>query len=176
MGTLILLAAEASHGSEGIGFNFNILETNIINLSVVIGVLFVVGSKALKSTLSERQEGISTEIKEVEARLAKAESELKEQKQNVADAKTEAERILSDAKARAKSSKESILAQAKQDVERMKASAAQDLNAEQDRVIAELRQRVVSLALEKVETQLPSRLDDASQKQLIDRSIAVLGG
>lgn len=176
MGTLILLAAEASHGSEGIGFNFNIFETNIINLSVVIGVLFLVGSKALKSTLSERSDGISAEIKEAEARLAKAESELKQQQQNLAAAKTEAERILAESKVRAESSKQSILTQAAQDVERMKSSAAQDLNAEQERVISELRQRVVALALEKVGSQLPGRLDDASQKQLIDRSIAVLGG
>lgn len=176
MGTLILLAAEASHGSEGIGFNSNILETNIINLVVVIGVLFFVGSKALKSTLSERSDGISAEIKEAEARLAKAESELKQQQQNLAEAKSEAERILAESKTRAESSKASILAQAKKDVERMKSSAAQDLNAEQERVISELRQRVVALALEKVGSQLPGRLDEASQKQLIDRSIAVLGG
>ncbi len=176
MGTLILLATEASHGEGGIALNFNILEANIINLAIVIGVVYYAGSKFLTNALSERKEGIASEIKEVEARLAKAEADLAEQKKNVADAKAEAEHILADAKERAKSSRESILAQAQQDVERMKAAASQDLSAEQERVISELRQRVVNKALEKVGEQLPGRLDEASQKRLVDRSIAVLGG
>ncbi len=176
MGTLILLATEASHGEGGFALNFNILETNIINLAIVIGVVYYALSNFLSSALSERRSGIEAEIKEVEARLAKAEVSLTEQKKNVADAKAEADRIMADAKTRANGSREAVLAQAKQDVERMKLAASQDLSAEQERVISELRQRVVAQALEKVRERLPGRLDEASQKQLIDRSIAVLGG
>lgn len=176
MGTLILLAAEASKGEGGIAFNFNILETNIINLAIVIGVVYYALSNFLSSALSERRTGIEAEIKEVEDRLAKAEASLVEQRKNVSDAQAEADRILAEASTRAASARESILTQAKQDIERMKAAASQDLTAEQERAVSELRQRVVNQALDKVREQLPNRLDEASQKQLIDRSIAVLGG
>lgn len=176
MGMFVFLAAEAAHGEGGIGINPDIFEANLINLVIVIGLLFYAGSNFLGKTLSERRQGIENEIKEAEANLKKAEVALAEQQKNVGDAKAEAERILSEAKQRAASNRESILAQAVQDVERMKNSAAQDLNAEQERVIAELRQRVVDKALEKVQDQLPGRLDEAAQKQLIDRSVAVLGG
>ncbi len=176
MGTLILLATEASHGEGGIAFNFNLLETNIINLAVVIGVVYYALSKVLKANLAERRTGIESEIKDVEARLSKAEMALGEQKQKVADAKAEAERILAEAQERSKASRQAILVQAEKDVERMKASAAADLGAEQERVIAELRQRVVNQALDKVRSELSGRLDEATQKTLIDRSIAVLGG
>jgi F-type H+-transporting ATPase subunit b len=94
----------------------------------------------------------------------------------LAQAKTEAEQILANAKASAERSRESILAKAKQDVERMKVAASQDISAERDRVIAELRQRLVTLALEKAEADLPSRLDEGAQHRLVDRSIALLGG
>lgn len=176
MGILVLLGAEAAHGEGGIGINSDIFEANLINLLIVLGLLFYAGSNFLGKTLSERRQGIETEISEAESNLKKAEAALAEQQKNVAEAKVEAERILGDAKQRAAASRESILVQAQQDVERMKASAAQDLSAEQERVIAELRQRVVSQALEKVKGQLPGRLDEAAQRQLIDRSIAVLGG
>lgn len=173
MGTFLLLAAEASH-SEGIGFNPDIFEANVINLAVVIGLLYYAGSRFLGKTLSARREGIEAEIKEVETRLAQAESGLAEQNKNLAEAKAEADRILAEAKERASSARDAIAAQATKDVERMKASAAQDLSAEQERVITQLRQRAVNKALEKVREQLPSRLDDGKQQELVDRSIALL--
>jgi F-type H+-transporting ATPase subunit b len=49
----------------------------------------------------------------------------------------------------------SILEQAAADIERMKASAAQDLSSQQDRVVRELRQRVVDMALADVQNCLP---------------------
>ncbi|NJK69970.1 MAG: F0F1 ATP synthase subunit B, partial [Microcoleus sp. SU_5_3] len=42
MGTVLLLATEASR-EGGFGLNFDILETNLINLSIVIGLLFYFG-------------------------------------------------------------------------------------------------------------------------------------
>jgi F-type H+-transporting ATPase subunit b len=58
----------------------------------------------------------------------------------------------------------------------MREAATQDLNADQAKVINELRQRVAALAMQRVESELPSRLNDSVQQQLIDRSIAMLVG
>ncbi|HAC63983.1 MAG TPA: F0F1 ATP synthase subunit B, partial [Cyanothece sp. UBA12306] len=44
------------------------------------------------------------------------------------------------------------------------------------RVIAQLKQQIAQMALEKAENQLKERIDDGIQQQLIDRSIAQLGG
>ena len=72
--------------------------------------------------------------------------------------------------------KETILAQGEKEVARLKASAEADLSSEEAKAIAELRQRVSTLALERVESQIPQMLDDSAQTTLIDRSIAQLGG
>ena len=58
----------------------------------------------------------------------------------------------------------------------MKQDAVADLGAEQSRILAELRVRIAELAMAKVGSQLPDRLNDASQQKLVDRSIALLGG
>lgn len=71
---------------------------------------------------------------------------------------------------------ENILAQATQDIKRLQETANQDLNSERERAIAQLRSRVVAMALQKVESQLRTQVDNAAQQQLIDRSIALLGG
>lgn len=166
------LAAEEG----GFGLNFDILETNLINLAIIIGVLFYFGSKFLGKTLSTRQSAIEAAIAEAEQRKQEAATALAEQQQKLAQAQEEAKKILADAEQTATRTQEAILAQAKVDVERMRATAAQDLSSQEAKVMRELQQRIAALALEKAERELPSRLNDDIQRRLVDASIAMLGG
>ncbi|WP_318730495.1 F0F1 ATP synthase subunit B [Roseofilum sp. Guam] len=174
MGNLWLLATEATKG--GFGLNFDVLETNLINLGIIIGVLVYFGRSAVGKTLADRREAIENAIKDAEERQQKAASALKEQEQNLAQAQAQAEKIRQQAVERAASVKATILAKSDEDIQRLQETAAQDLEAEQSRVIAELRKRVVALAMQRVESQIRDELNDDLQHQLIDRSIARVGG
>ena len=165
-----LLASEA----HGFGLNFDILETNLINLVIIIGVLFYFGRGFLGSKLKERRDEIEEAIREAEARQKKASSELAEQQQKLKQAQKEAEKIKADAKTNAESARQAVLDQSAKDIERLKASAAQDVSSQQDKAMQELRRRVSEMALEKVRSRLPQILDDGKQSQLIDQSIAQL--
>ena len=178
MGTFSFLATEAAHAVEsgGFGLNFDILETNLINLAIIIGVLFYFGRKVVGNTLSERRSNIEQEIREAEKRQKEAAASLADAQQKLAQAQAEAERIRAAAEESAKAAREAILSQATKDIERLKETAAKDLESERDRAIAELRERVAALAIERVESQLKDHLDHSAQQQLIDRSIAILGG
>lgn len=171
MGNILYLATES-----GWGLNFDILETNLINLAILIVVLLVYGSKFLGKILSERRAAIEAEIKDAENRAATAKKALEEEQRKLSQAKAEAKQIREQAEQNAASAKEKILAQGQAEVERIKATAAQDLQGEQDKAIAELKGRVAALALRRVEAQLQETLDDSAQSQLIDRCIAQLGG
>jgi F-type H+-transporting ATPase subunit b len=175
MGTLILLAAAVEEPS-GFGLNFNILETNLINLAVVVGVVVYFGKNLLGKALGERRSNIEAAIQDAEKRKKEAASALADQQQKLAQAQAEAARIKAAAEESAKVARAEIMAQSAQDIERLKATAAQDLNSQQERVMTELRQRIAALALEKVEAELKSGLSDDTQKQLVDRSIAMMGG
>jgi F-type H+-transporting ATPase subunit b len=178
MGTFSFLATEAAQAAEssGFGLNFNLLETNLINLAIIIGVLFYFGRKVVGNTLNERRSRIEEEIREAEKRQKDAAAALADAQQKLAQAQAEAERIRAAAEESAKTAREAILAAAVRDVERLKETAAQDLDNERDRAIAELRERVAAMAVQRVESQLRDHLDDSAQHQLIDRSIAILGG
>lgn len=176
LGTLLYLAEAHSEAEGGFGLNLDILETNLINLSILLGILYFYGSKIVSDILSERRSKISQQIKEVEQRKETAAASLAEEQKKLAEAKQTAEKIRQDATANAEKVKAAILAQGDKEVARLKASAAADLSSEEARAIAELKQRVSALALEKVESQLPGMLDDSAQTTLIDRSIAQLGG
>lgn len=177
MKLLFLLATEAA-GAEagGFGFNPDIIEANVINLLVVIGLVFYAGRNFLSNLLTERRTAIETEINEAEQKRDAAAKALAEQQEKLAQAKAEADQIVVSAQKRASVLRDEILAKAVADVQRMRETAAADVTAEQDRVIAELRQRAVVLALSKAESELPKRLDDAAQQRLIERSLATLGG
>ncbi|HIK45217.1 MAG TPA: F0F1 ATP synthase subunit B [Leptolyngbyaceae cyanobacterium M65_K2018_010] len=166
------LAAEGG----GFGLNFDILETNLINLAIIIGVLVYFGSKFLGKTLATRQTAIAAAIQEAEQRKQEAATALAEQQQKLAQAKEEAQRILTEAEQAANRAREAILAQAEADVERMRASSAQDLSAQEARAMRELQQRIANLALERTTAALPSRLTEDVQRRLVDASIALLGG
>lgn len=177
MGTFWLLAAEAhSAGEGGFGLNLNILDTNIINLAILIGVLFYYGRKIVSKTLSERRSRIEEAIRTAESRSKEAASALADQQQKLAQAQAEAERIRKASEESAKTVKASIAEQTTADIERIQETAVQELNSEQDRAIAQLRKRVAELALERVESQLTETVDSSAQTQLIDRAIAQLGG
>ncbi len=183
MGTFFWLAAEAGAGElaetaeSGFGFNFDILESNLINLTIVAILLVYFGRKFIGKILSERRAEIETEIKAAEQHQREAAGKLADEQQKLAQAQAEAERIRAAAAESAKAAKEAILAQAAQEIQRLKETTAQDSVSNQDRAIAEIRQRVAVLALEQVESQIHSQLQsEDTQHQLANRSIALLGG
>jgi F-type H+-transporting ATPase subunit b len=181
IGTLWLVAetvsgVEETAESGGFGFNFDILEANLVNLAIVISILVYFGRGFLGKILGERQAAIATAIQEAEQRKKEAAAALADQQQKLAQAQAEATRIRSQAEEAAAKAKADILAQAERDIERLRESAAQEVSTEQERIMLELRQRVAALALQKVEAELPSRLNDDVQRHLVDRSIAMMEG
>ena len=170
------LATESE--AAGLGLNFDILETNLINLLVVIGVLVYFVGGVLKKILADRSAAIAAEIQAAEKRQADAKAMLVTEEKKLAESKEEASRILATAKKSAETAKAEILAEAEKEIARLKQSATQDTSNSQDRAVAELRKRTAELALEKVESQLQSRLSDNQQAQeaLFDQSVALLGG
>jgi F-type H+-transporting ATPase subunit b len=58
-----------AHKSQGIEFNTNIFETNIINLLLLIALVFYVGKDFLGSTLTSRRNLILDRIEEADKKV-----------------------------------------------------------------------------------------------------------
>ncbi|MGK7946728.1 MAG: F0F1 ATP synthase subunit B [Microcystaceae cyanobacterium] len=172
---LILAMAEEA-AEEGIGLNFDVLQTNLLNLAILIGVLVYFGSKVLGNILSERRTKIAEAIEEAQTRQKEAAAALAQEQEKLAKAQANAEKILQEADSRAEAVRKQILEQADADIERMKATADQDVSSQQDRLVEELKQRLAAMAIERVTGELSDRLDEDKQRRIIDRSIAQLGG
>jgi F-type H+-transporting ATPase subunit b len=182
VGNLFWLATEAAAGelaeeAGGFGLNFDIFEANLINLAIVIGVVVYFGKGFLSKTLGDRRTNIATAIQEAEQRERQAAAALAQEQKKLAEAQQEAQRIRANAQTSAAAAKAEIIAKAEQEIARIRETAAQDTSASQERVLRELREQIAAQALRQVEAELQGRLSNQdAQRQLIDRSIALLGG
>jgi F-type H+-transporting ATPase subunit b len=163
----------ASHG--GFGLNFNLFETNIINLAIVIAGLVWFLRGFLGGILQRRREAIVSDLREAEERLQTASAALAEARKGVADAQKKAEQIRVDGKARADAIRLESEQRTIDELARMKQAATSDLANEASRVTDQLRRDTALKAIEKALAVLPGKLDAATQARLIDQSIQSLG-
>jgi F-type H+-transporting ATPase subunit b len=159
----VLLASEAVEHS-GFGINSDILETNLINLVIVIGLLIYAGRGFLGKILSARLESIQSAIADAEKRQKDASDKLALQQGKLAQAKTEADNLRKQAEADAKHAADVILATVDADIARLREAADQEISTEQD----------AEKALASVQSYFDRGLSEDTQIELIDRSIALL--
>ena len=165
----VLLAAEGSFG-----FNTNFLESNLINLVIVIGVLVWFLRGFLGGILSRRRQAILEDLADAQASLEEATANLSLAQADLATAQQKADAIRAEGKARAESIR---LGGERRTIEAMaglKQDALADMSAEGERLIEELRREAALVAVSKAISELPGRLDDKAQARLIDISISNL--
>jgi F-type H+-transporting ATPase subunit b len=163
----------ASHGSFGL--NFNLFETNIINLAIVIAGLVWFLRGFLGGILERRRSAILTDLRDAEERLSSATTALAEVQSGLADAQQKAEQIRADGKARADAIRLESEQRTIEEIARMKQAASSDLANEASRVSDQLRRDTALKAIEKALAALPGKLDETAQAKLIDQSIQSMG-
>jgi F-type H+-transporting ATPase subunit b len=164
----------ASHGG-GFGLNFNLFETNIINLAIVIAGLVWFLKGFLGGILERRRQAILNDLQDAEQRLAAATTALAGVQKELAEAQQRAETIRAEGQARAEAIRLDSEKRTVEEMARMKQDSAADLDAEAARVTAQLRREAARLAIQKALASLPARLDSKAQARLIDQSIQSLG-
>jgi F-type H+-transporting ATPase subunit b len=158
-----------------ISFNIDIFETNVVNITLLLGGIIKLGSEALGNSLATRQENILGSIKEAEERLQQANSQLAESEKQLEQAQLVIASIKSDAENTARQVKNGILTDGKIEIERLTATSKSQINTIEARVRKLISEYVVTLAIKRVTLQLQGKLSSNSQQQILDRSISKLG-
>ena len=166
-----LLANEGSFG-----LNLDIFEANLINIVILGGGIFKLGSTALSESLAERQQKIVGAIQESEERLEQAVTKLTESEKQLAQAQLVITSLKEEAEATAKQVKSGILTDGKAEIERLTASAKGQIGTIEKKIRKEISEYVVTLALQRVTLQLGGKLDVNLQQQIIDKNISKLEG
>lgn len=144
---------------EGFGFNGNILETNIINLAVVVGVVVTFVGDALRSLLENRRQSIVNALQQAEQRAQEAKAKLATAQAQLDLAKEKADTIRQQGRTAADQERAQFAAQTKADTERLQSLTEDSLLLQQQKAVAQVSQKVITLALAKVREKLKRGLD-----------------
>jgi F-type H+-transporting ATPase subunit b len=172
MDTLNQLSTICFGHGDGFGINTNILETNIINLSVVIGVVVSFGGDALRSLLDNRKETILANLQEADLRAKEAQEKLAAARLQLEQAQAKAKEIRQQGTITAEQEKQLCIKQAEADMARLEDVKQQTLRLQQQRAMSQVSQQVIALALQKVREKLDAAANEAFHTSVNNSNIA----
>lgn len=159
---------------ESFGFNGNILETNILNLGVVLGVVVSLGGDALRSLLANRKQTISKNLEQAEKRAQEAKERLTQAQSQLQIAQQKASDIKKQGKATAEKERQDSSKRKKEEIFRLTEKKEETLRVEEQKAVSQVYQQLVNRVMDKVKSRLASQLDSASHASVINFQIVLL--
>jgi F-type H+-transporting ATPase subunit b len=147
--------------AEHFGFNTNILETNVLNLAVVLAVVVTFVGDALRGLLETRKQNILNNFREADQRASEAQERLNTARRQLEQAQAKAKQIRDQALVTIEQEKNQIVRQNQEDIKRLSVLQQETLQFEQQKVQNELAQKLVRLALHQVQEKLTQRLNSS---------------
>ena len=142
-----------------------------ISFAVLFALLTKFAYPGIKKGMADRTERIRTDLEGAEAAKADAQRVLDEYRAQLADAKTEAGRIIEEARQQADALKRDQASRLQTELAEMRERASADVEAAKTQAIADLRAEVASLAVSAAEVVVQHNLDAATQTQLVEQYI-----
>lgn len=160
---------------EGISFNPDFLEANVVNIILLLSGLIYVLKQFLGSILSDRQEKVLLSIQEAEERLDQANIRLNESEKQLDQTQIIIAEIIKEAQMTAEKVNQSILDQGKLDIDRLSVISKASIEAAENQIRQQIQQQIIALAIGRVKIQLKNQINYSMQSKIIDNSIAQLG-
>lgn len=135
---------------HGFGFNTNILETNVINLAVVIAVVVSFVGDAVRELLKNRKEIILNNLREADNRALVAQENLNKAKEQLAAAQKKAVEIREQGFVAAELEKKFFLKQTEENAAQLKQVQENMIRFQQQKAIQQISQQMLSLAFQQV--------------------------
>nr|YP_010735853.1 ATP synthase CF0 subunit I [Dypsis pinnatifrons]WEL32859.1 ATP synthase CF0 subunit I [Dypsis pinnatifrons] len=157
------------------GFNTDILATNPINLSVVLGVLIFFGKGVLNDLLDNRKQRILSTIRNSEELRRGAIEQLERARTRLRKVEIEADEYRMNGYSEIEREKENLINATCDTLERLENYKNETLHFEQQRAINQVRQRVFQQALEGALGTLNSCLNSELHFRTIRANIGILG-
>jgi F-type H+-transporting ATPase subunit b len=146
-----------------------------ISFAIVLFLIWKFGWPGIKKSMEARTERIRTDLEQAEAAREEAEGVLTTYQAQVADAKSDASRIIEEARQTADAMKRDLQAQAEADIAAMRQKAAADIEAAKAQAFADLRGEVATIAISAAERVVERNLDPETNKALVDSFIDQVG-
>ena len=134
---------------EGIGLNLDILETGLINILALVGILIYAGKDFLGSILEERKTTIVKGVQDAEDRLNEAKKRLSEAEKQLNQANLVISEIKNETVATKKLLLESDAYEAKKDLKIRFERALATFRSKERQIFVDIKQQIISLVLKR---------------------------
>nr|YP_009741824.1 ATP synthase CF0 subunit I [Roscoea humeana]YP_009773285.1 ATP synthase CF0 subunit I [Roscoea tibetica]YP_010626918.1 ATP synthase CF0 subunit I [Roscoea forrestii]QXO01867.1 ATP synthase CF0 subunit I [Dactylicapnos torulosa]QID76707.1 ATP synthase CF0 subunit I [Roscoea humeana]QIZ12440.1 ATP synthase CF0 subunit I [Roscoea tibetica]WBK25318.1 ATP synthase CF0 subunit I [Roscoea tibetica]WBK26178.1 ATP synthase CF0 subunit I [Roscoea forrestii] len=157
------------------GFNTDILATNPINLSVVLGVLIYFGKGVLNDLLDNRKQRILSTIRNSEELRKGAVEQLERARTRLRKVEIEADEYRMNGYSEIEREKVNLINATSDSLEQLENYKNETLRFEQEKAINQVRQRVFQQALQGALGTLNSCLNSELHFRMIRANIRILG-
>ena len=163
--------------NEGITLNLDILETGVINIIALIGILVYVGRDFLGSSLEARRSDIVTGVQDAEERLNEANTRLTEAQKQL----TQANVVITEIKTETVATKKLLLQadanQSKKDLTTRFSRALATFRTKERQIFLEVKQQIITLVLKRTATRAQQAFGQKERATvLINETITKLEG
>lgn len=146
-----------------------------LSFAVLFGLLAKFGFPAIKKGMADRTERIKADVDAAESAKAEATAKAAEYDAKLAEARSEAARIIEEARQDADSYRSDKRAEVDAEIARMKEQAAADVESSKAQAIADIRGEVATLAIGAAETVVGQNLDREANVALVEQFIDSVG-
>ena len=148
----------------------------IITFLILLTLLSKFAWKPLLNALEKREDEITNSLKNAEKARKELERLTTKGDEIIAQARSEAQAIVSEGKKAADQLKESTLLKAKEEAVTNLEQAKEQIQVEKDKAIAEIKGEVVGLSLSIAEKLVKKNLNEEDNKSLINESLKHIKG
>ncbi len=152
---------------ENLGINLGFFLFQILNFLLLLGLLGLFVWPRVLKMLDERSERIAQGLEDARAaEEARANAE-RERDKLLAQARAEGQKMIEEARQRADEQEKSYLRDAAREADDVRAQARAQAEEERNRILAETRNQIVSLAMAAAERLVGESLDEKRQKAIL---------
>ena len=171
----LLLAAEAADDSPGlVDPVIGVMIWTLIVFGLTLYILWKVAFPRIAEALDKRQRAIEESIDSAERTRREADQLLSEYRERLAEARGQADEIVTRARRTGEAAENEIVAEARAKREEMMAQTRREIEAETRRAIQQIRAEVADLTVLATEKVTRKTLDSADQKRLVDEALSEL--
>src|SRR3954464_9876905 len=173
-GLPVTIAADSGGGSFLVSPNVGLMIWTLLVFGISLWGLGKYAFPRIAEALDRRQKAIEESIDAAEHTRAEADKILAEYRERLAEARGQADEIVSRARKTGEAAEHEILADARVKREEMMEQTRRDIQAETRRAIQEIRAEVADLTVAATEKVTRKTLDSDDQRRLVEEALAEL--
>ena len=174
-GALVAQGGAAEGGGGIYDINTGLSVWTLIVFAALVALLGKYAWKPILENVEAREKGIQAALDEAARRNAEAAKLLEEHRAQIADARRQASELIAEGRAAGENVRKSIEEKARVEAQGMVDRARGEIERERDAAIQLLRKESVDLALAAASRLMQQNLDQAKDRQLVERYLSELG-